>query len=84
MLNSIKLVEKVREVNEDEIRVLSVELVEVSDYLKGHFTYEIVYLKDDKIEKEHMIGKDVSDALYRFQQVKIMKFNYKIAKRDEE
>lgn len=78
-----ELLERVQTANEDDIRVLSVELVEVSDLIKGHFTYKITYLKENVVAEEHMIGRDVSDALYRFQQVKIMKFNYKFLERDK-
>ena len=74
--------EKIKLENKDKIRVLNVELLDVYEYIKGHFNYKVVYLENDKVEEEHMIGKDVTDALYRFSQTKKMKFSWKLKMRE--
>jgi hypothetical protein len=74
-------IEKIKVANEDKIRVLSVELLDVLDYIKGHFTYKIMFLEDEEVKEDHTLGKDVTDALYRFSQTKEMKFNMKFIKR---
>jgi hypothetical protein len=74
-------IEKIKVTNEDRIRVLSVELLDVLDYIKGHFTYKVVFIEDDEVKEDHMLGRDVSDALYRFSQTKHMKFKMKIKQR---
>jgi hypothetical protein len=72
-----ELLQKVKVTNEDKIRVLDVSLVDVSDIIKGHYTYKITFLEDNEVKEDQMIGRDVSDALYRFQQINFMNFNCK-------
>ncbi len=48
----------------DKIRVLQMEILEETD-VNGFWMYKIVYFKEDEILEEHVIGQDMSDALYR-------------------
>ena len=52
----------------DKVRVIKLELLEESS-APGFWSYKIIYIKDDKVEEDHVIGKDMSDALYRFSRI---------------
>ena len=53
---------------DDKIRVLNLELVKPSD-VTGFWVYHIVYFEEEQIKEDHVMGKDMSDALYRFSQI---------------
>ena len=62
----------------DKIRAINLELIDESP-LSGYWVYKFIFCEDGVISEEVIIGKDMSDALYRFSVLKNRKlkmFNY--------
>jgi len=57
----------------DKIRVIKMELLDETD-APGFWSYKITYFKEDQILEDHVMGKDMSDALYRFGKIAEMPF----------
>lgn len=53
---------------EDKVRVLNLELIKEAE-VAGFWVYEIIYFDKNEIKEDHVMGKDMSDALYRFSQI---------------
>ena len=73
MSDELKKYEHFIPVISDKIRVINLELLE-ENKVPGFWSYKIIYFKNDEIKEEHVMGQDVSDALYRFSKIIEMPF----------
>ena len=64
MKDKEKLVSIIEKIDDKNVRVLDLSLEGDSDIL-GFWNYKAIYYKDGEMKTEHVIGKDMSDALYR-------------------
>ncbi len=70
--------EILKKVNED-VRALNLELIDEAP-IEGYWIYKITLTRNGEIEEEHIMGKDMSDALFRFSTLnntQLVQFKYK-------
>ena len=63
----------------DELKALDLKLIDEAP-IEGYWIYKITLTRNGEIEEEHIMGKDMSDALYRFSQLnntQLVQFKYK-------
>ena len=53
---------------EENLRVLNLEITKEAE-VSGFWVYEIIYVDKNEVKMDHVMGKDMSDALYRFSQI---------------
>ncbi len=68
MTDQEKKYEHLVSVISDKIRVLNLEIIEETE-VSDFWLYQVIYVKEDKIMTEHVIGRDMSDALYRLSKI---------------
>lgn len=73
MIEDLKKYEHFIPLIEEKVRVFNLELVKESN-APGFWTYRIIYFMDNEVKEDHVMGKDMSDALYRFSKIVEMPF----------